>query len=841
MEEDWKSVFRVHAKSWDQKFCPSPSSGSAFHLHSIIYPSSPDLGGHQSHNLPDSSSVNSTEMSAVPSASTSTSTSASLGPTELRSAPSYAGRWTKLSPPLTPWILSLLSDMGFAQMTPVQASTIPLFLSHKDVVVEAVTGSGKTLAFVLPVLEMLLRRSTKLKKDQVGALIVSPTRELAEQIYKVIGTFLDAQSSADAESEAEEEEEEEASDSDSDSDSTAARSKPAKQSKAAQPRKTTRISCAQLVVGGSKSTPLDDYRSFRDSGADILVGTPGRLEELLSRKGVKKTELDVLILDEADRLLDLGFTENLRRILALLPKQRRTGLFSATMTDALSELVRMGLRNPVRVVVKVEAKSKASSDESRRTPATLQNLFQVSRPENKLAQLVRILLFESSPQGMSGGARKFIVYFSTCAQVNYFHGVLSQLATLRLNKIKIHALHGKQTPSKRKSMFEAFVASTALDHGGGSKGATVLLCTDVAARGLDLPDVEVVVQYDPPTDPKVFSHRCGRTARAGRRGRAIVMLHAGREPDYVAYMGVKRIPLAPYPYLSDALEATNEPSEPDASARQLESTIRQLSITDREIFDLSIRAYVSYVRAYSKHETSYIFRLGDLDLAGVAHAFGLIRLPSMPELKARRAAGSLTYDEEAMDFGAIPFKDKAKEKVRLAKIEEERAAALAKEELEAAKAKEESDDSDDDSDDSNSPSVVTKKKRKLATGEAGTAWSAQKERKEQRLAKKEKRARKRAFVKTQLVNGKQAKHDHPQPPAGKDQDQHEEDDNEDEQEEDWNEEYRKLQKDKRQQRRHAQHRADGDDDDDDALGFGSGSDGEMGAGPGADDEPFFVI
>ncbi|KAJ9479736.1 ATP-dependent rRNA helicase SPB4 [Pseudozyma hubeiensis] len=761
-------------------------------------------------------------MSVIPSIP---STSANA-PTQLRTAPSYAGRWTKLSPPLTPWILSLLSDLSFAQMTPVQASTIPLFLSHKDVVVEAVTGSGKTLAFVIPVLEMLLRRSTRLRKDEVGALIVSPTRELAEQIHKVLMIFLDAQSSAD-EMEEEEEveaEEEETSDSDSDSDSAAVRQP--KETKTAK-RKSTRIAGSQLVVGGSKSTPLDDYRLFRDTGPDILVGTPGRLEELLSKKGVKKSSLEILVLDEADRLLDLGFTENLRRILSFLPKQRRTGLFSATMTDALSELVRMGLRNPVRVVVKVEAKSKSvGSDESRRTPASLQNLYQVSRPENKLAQLVRILLFESSDKGMSGGARKFIVYFSTCAQVNYFHSVFSQLPILKSHSVTLFALHGKQTPSKRKSQFEAFVTSTSLDSGGGGGGAaSVLFCTDVAARGLDLPDVEVVVQYDPPTDPKVFSHRCGRTARAGRRGRAIVMLHSGREVDLVNYLGVKRIPLAAYPYLSAGLEGVVEDEEVDASARELELTIRELAKSDREIFEQSIRAYVSYVRAYSKHEMSYIFRLGDLDLAGVAKAFGLIRLPSMPELKARKASKEgLVYDEEVMDFVSIAFKDKTKEKARLAKVEEEEKAKATRKQQDAKN--DLSDNSSDDTDSASANPNGKKKRRRIET--PGGAWSAQKERKEARLLKKEKRARKRTILKQQAFQAATADAKQNQPTT------HDPSDDDDE-EEDWNEEYRKLQKDKRQQRQR-KHNAD---DDDDAMGFHNDSDDSN--PPTAGQEPFFVI
>lgn len=777
--------------------------------------------------------------------------------------------------------------MGFAQMTPVQASTIPLFLSHKDVIVEAVTGSGKTLAFAIPVFEMLLRRATKLKKDEVGALIVSPTRELAEQIHKVIQTFLDAQSQLEEASAAVEEgvvegqdnaEEDTTSDSDSDDDSESeARNRADKKKAVSVPasKKTTRIAGAQLVVGGSKSTPLDDYRTFRDGGADILVGTPGRLEELLARKGVKKSELEVLVLDEADRLLDLGFSENLRRILSLLPKQRRTGLFSATMTDALSELVRMGLRNPVRVVVKVEAKTKASAaiangssraqpkqaDESRRTPATLQNLFQVSRAENKLAQLVRILLFESSDKGMSGGARKFIVYFSTCAQVNYFYSVFSQLPLFKQHGIKLHALHGKQTPSKRKSMFEGFVASTSLDGVAGgsssdaaaqasSRGSTVLFCTDIAARGLDLPDVEVVIQYDPPTDPKVFSHRCGRTARAGRRGRAIVMLHAGREEDFVSYMGVKRIPLAPYPYLSDSLEGVTEPDPEkggDKAARDLESSIRALSKTDREVFDFSIRGFVSYIRAYSKHEMSYIFRIADLDLAGVAHAFGLIRLPAMPELKARKSAG-MVYPEEEMDFAQIPYKDKAKEKTRLAKIEQDRLDKEKTVQTEQAKAEadggDESDtDGSDDSDGSNAAegsrsgaAKRNRKKKKLGEGIAG-AWSAQKEKKELRELRKEKRARKRAFVKTQshqqqkqAEEAQRSKSNKTVQGSRKGQKEEADDDDEDE---DWDEEYRKLKKQKRDQRRGA-YRNGGEIDD------GGDSDGESQDAKDAE-EPFFVL
>ena len=246
--------------------------------------------------------------------------------------------------------------MGFERMTPVQASAIPLFMAHKDVVTEAVTGSGKTLAFVLPLLEKLVRRSEPLRAREVGAIIISPTRsvrarvqpaharsELATQIHSVVTAFFDAQPSTS----------------------------------------TAPIPPALLLIGGATTLKQDQAR-FLETGATILVGTPGRLEEFLcgassigkGKTSTKKSRvlasvktLEMLVLDEADRLLDLGFAPTLTRLLGLFPKQRRTGLFSATMTDALTDLVRVGLRNPVRVVVKVESKRGAKS-ESRRTPAT---------------------------------------------------------------------------------------------------------------------------------------------------------------------------------------------------------------------------------------------------------------------------------------------------------------------------------------------------------------------------------------------------------------------------------------------------------------------------------------
>jgi ATP-dependent RNA helicase DDX55/SPB4 len=265
--------------------------------------------------------------------------------------------------------------MNYSQQTPVQKAVIPLFLNYKDVVVEAVTGSGKTLAFVLPLLQMLIRRfndGRPLSKNQVGTVIISPTRELATQIYSTILSFLDLINVS------------------TDYNFTAA-----------------------LYIGGNNI--FEDLKAFADNGAHIVIGTPGRLDDLFNRNSIfNLKEVEVLILDEADRLLDLGFERQLTSIIKKIPKQRRTGLFSATMNEALSELVRTGLRNPVRVNVKVQIQNGTEITEQS-IPSTLEVFYLLSEPDDKLINLLRIL--KSNPDA------KFIVYFSTGCAVDYYFKV----------------------------------------------------------------------------------------------------------------------------------------------------------------------------------------------------------------------------------------------------------------------------------------------------------------------------------------------------------------------------------------------------------------------------------
>ncbi|XP_006460355.1 hypothetical protein AGABI2DRAFT_203365 [Agaricus bisporus var. bisporus H97] len=601
----------------------------------------------------------------------------------------FAGSWSSLQSPLTPWILDVIQSMGYQQMTPVQASTIPLFMKNKDVVVEAVTGSGKTLAFVVPILERLIRRETRLRRNEVGALVISPTRELASQIHSVFSLFLHSQPCQEESNEGSQESQ-------------------SQQFKLQYPSPL-------LLVSSSQSTPAQDIERFLSSGADIVIGTPGRVEEFLLRRGrntVSVKEFEVLVLDEADRLLDLGFQDILGRIITHLPKQRRTGLFSATMTDAdaMTELVRAGLRNPARVIVKVQAKRAKGESiiEERRIPAHLQNFFISCYASEKLLQLSRLISFEACQNKSS----KFIVYFATCACVDYFCKILPSVST----SATFFSLHGHLPPSARTKTLNNFASAASTP-----TNPSVLLATDVAARGLDLPNVDVVIQFDPPSDPKAFSHRCGRTARAGRSGRAYVLL-VGREIEFVEFMSIRKIPLKQHAFIQQDLSLSSEDDterRTDQEVDQSLSLVRTKVLSDRVYNDQAMKAFVSFVRAYCKHEASYIFRIKDLDLVGVARSFGLLRLPRMPELQNVDKSG---WADATVDWDTYAYTDKAQELKRLATKEAEK-------EIREKDQKQH---------------IVRAKKRK-----ANAAWSEQTERKDEREKRREKRVKKRKWLKDQ--------------------------------------------------------------------------------------------
>ncbi|XP_007189694.1 ATP-dependent RNA helicase DDX55 isoform X2 [Balaenoptera acutorostrata] len=466
------------------------------------------------------------------------------------------GSWESLPVPLHPRVLGVLRELGFPHMTPVQSATIPLFMKNKDVAAEAVTGSGKTLAFIIPILEILLRREEKLKKSQVGAVIITPTRELAVQIDEVLSHF----------------------------------TKPFPQ-------------FSQILWIGGRN-PGEDVARFKEHGGNIIVATPGRLEDMFRRKaeGLDLAScvrsLEVLVLDEADRLLDMGFEASINTILEFLPKQRRTGLFSATQTQEVENLVRAGLRNPVRISVKEKG---AAASSTQKTPSRLENYYMVCKADEKFNQLVHFLRNHKQ--------EKHLVFFSTCACVEYCGKALEAL----VKGVNIMCIHGKMK-YKRNKIFTEF-------------------------RKLQ----------------SAFVHRCGRTARIGHGGSALVFL-LPMEESYVNFLALnQKCPLQEMKVQKNTVD--------------LLPKLKSMALADRAVFEKGMKAFVSYVQAYAKHECNLIFRLKDLDFASLARGFALLRMPKMPELRGKQFPDFVPVD---VSTDTIPFKDKIREKQRQKLLEQQR-------------------------------------------------------------------------------------------------------------------------------------------------------------------------
>ena len=545
--------------------------------------------------------------------------------------PVGGGPWTNLkAPKLSPVVLSFIQEhLKYAAMAPVQARTIPLLLSHHDVVVEAITGSGKTMAYLVPCMELLLQERTRKacaeNRQAVVAVIVLPSRELAQQVFDLAKAFLSYIATHEAGS--------------------------------------PQYSC-QCYIGGRDIAV--DVSLFLKKGANVLIGTPGRLFELVvSSKHATLFNfghMELLVLDEADKLLDFGFKAKLDSLLKRFPKQRRTGLFSATQTKELADLARAGMRNPVSVSVRVaNSISTSTVDASKpQVPEEIVNRFAISRASEKLDRLVAYLTKFSKS--------KVIVYVMTCAGVEWLSAALAILLPTRTGEL--FALHGQMPMPQRQKV-----------HGQVSqKSAAVLVCTDVAARGLDIPNIGVVVQYDPPVDPHTFIHRIGRTGRMGRKGETLVMLMP-EELDYVEFMRLQNVVLVPEDPKIDSIEKAEDANPVDAG-RTLGSSLpahkrnhkdtrrrrpgsdnrdalevrkrqrgevvgdlcespsvlllRRASRENIALMKLGARAFVSFIRAYKEHECRYIFQLRSLDMTDMTHGFALFKVPNCGEIRSMK-------------------------------------------------------------------------------------------------------------------------------------------------------------------------------------------------------------
>jgi len=570
--------------------------------------------------------------------------------------------FASLEPPLSEGVLHAVEKYGFTSMTPVQAAVIPLFLTNKDICAQAVTGSGKTLAFLIPMVEMILRRTVLLRKRQIGGLILSPTRELARQTHAVALDLC---------------------------------------------RFASLPEPLLLVGGGNDYRPVSmDLQTFAKLGSDIVIGTPGRLDDVLNRfDDLDVRELECLILDEADILLDMGFEVTLTSILNKLPRMRRTGLFSATKTSSTRNslqtlLSRAGLRNPVQINVTIARHSTAEESKSsnllkqaqeQATPTSLTNYYLVTPLEEKTSRLVSFLRQHSD--------EKIIVFFLTCACVEFYGIVLSKIMypddhkhNNNKNKdsdapVHIELLHGKLVQKRREKAMERYRSS---ESGG------VLFCTDVAARGLDVSDVSWTVQYDAPIDPAQYVHRVGRSARAGKEGSSLIFL-TPKEDAYVDFLKMRKVPLlemandgaeicvppSDYKFPStvakkdnhDNHEARHIPSASGSTIPDMLVSIRNLCLADREILEKGTKAFTSFIRAYKEHRCAFIFRFAALDLGMLATVFCLLKLPKMPELKDKIGKlHNFTSAGAEVDIHAISFTDKVREKARQKRLAAELAA-----------------------------------------------------------------------------------------------------------------------------------------------------------------------
>ncbi|MCL7037068.1 hypothetical protein MKW94_015203 [Papaver nudicaule] len=510
-------------------------------------------------------------------------------------------RFSDLTPQLSQPTLDALTVARFNYCTPVQKATIPLFCQNKDVCVDAATGSGKTLAFVIPLVEILRRRSSDIFKPlQILGIILSPTRELATQTYNVAKPFLET---------------------------------------------LPNVRPVLLLGGHGEGSVRDDMRKIDEEGANLIIGTPGRIYDIMDRMdNLSYRNFEVLILDEADRLLGSNFEKQINYIITRLPKQRRTGLFSATQTEEVKELAKAGLRNPVsvRVEVRREAKDKLESASSK-TPLGLHMEYMVCEADKKSSQLVDFLTKNMN--------EKIIMYFMTCAEVEYWGVSLPQIAALK--GCSIIPLHGRMKQVPREKALASF---TKISSG-------ILLCTDLAARELDIPGVDLVVQYDPPQNPNMFIHRVGRTARLGRQGRAIVFLLPKQEL-YRTYQEIKSIKLQERKCSDDV---------PDIIPQ-----LRTAAKKDLDVMKKGLKAFVSFIRAYKNHHLHHIFRLKELEVGKLAMGFGLLKLPSMPELKNHLLITEGFVPVEDVNVHEIKYKDKSREKQRIRNLQIKKEAELEK-------------------------------------------------------------------------------------------------------------------------------------------------------------------
>ncbi|XP_065565001.1 probable ATP-dependent RNA helicase DDX10 [Artemia franciscana] len=458
--------------------------------------------------------------------------------------------------PLSKKTLSGLNESGYSVPTEIQKESIGLALKRLDILGAAKTGSGKTIAFLVPVLEILFTERWN-PMDGLGALIITPTRELAYQIFDTL-------------------------------------------------RNVGRHHgfSAGLIIGGKDLK----FEQKRLQGCNVMVCTPGRLLQHMNENPLMDTtNLQILVIDEADRCLDLGFQKTMNGIIENLPPKRQTLLFSATQTKSVKDLARLSLKDPVYVSVHENAKYS--------TPEALKQSYIICELHHKLDVLWSFVTTHKKS--------KVLVFLTSCKQVRFVYSIFCRMRPGN----SLMQLHGGMHQLKRMTAYDEYCR----------KEHAVLFATDVAARGLDFPAVDWVVQLDCPEDANAYIHRAGRTARYTQSGESLLIITPEEEEGMMKRLEDKKIPIS---------KIEVNPKKLTSVQRKLEAILAK----DVEMKQMAQRAFVTYIKSVYLMKDKEVFDVNKIDLEAFARSMGLAVAPRVRFLKRKellpRLPAATTPDDQ---------------------------------------------------------------------------------------------------------------------------------------------------------------------------------------------------